>query len=112
MSTWSSVEPAPDSLNARFTIPEEVLAHALNTLAARVVALMREATPAEPDWLWTPLTRRDAAAFLAISEVELSRMAVAGEVPVSYALGRRSPRFFRMDLLDWMRGRAAAERIA
>lgn len=91
------------------------LAQLRAVIAEEIAAAQTFTRTRDEAWLWTPLRLADAARFLGIAADELSRLASAGLVPVSYALGPRSPRYLRGELVEWLRDNrrgAAVEAVA
>ena len=61
-----------------------------------------------PRWL----SQEAAAAYLGCSQRHIQALQQAGEIPVSYRLGRRSPRYDRNALDAWMQQEESTPQIA
>lgn len=57
-----------------------------------------------PDWWWTPINQKEASAFLGTSPTTMATLRRQKDLPVSYALGRTSPRYYRAQLVSWQLG--------
>ena len=58
----------------------------------------------DPSWWHEPLEAKDAAAFLKMGVNEFRREVRAERIPVDGYVGKRSPRYTRASLTQWMRG--------
>jgi hypothetical protein len=77
-------------------------------IAARLEAPPASAEPAsgvaEPGWWWEPINQKQAAGFLQVSSSTISALGRRGQLPVTYALGRNTPRYDRAQLIAWQPG--------
>lgn len=90
-------------------LSDELIEQLARVLADRLLGTDPEEseTPRDlraPNWWWEPVTQRETAAFLRTSSSTLSALRRSGSLPASDALGPRTPRFFRAQLLAWQLG--------